>query len=124
MITAARIVAVLGPKFRVDPDTGDVEKQCSRCKRVYGDDESWWPADSDFYTRDAGNGPGRLHSWCRACNIEGRPGHGHPPGEVSEERREARRRFNIELGLSAGTYDNWRQPSKLSGGYNARFDRA
>lgn len=65
MVLAERIAERLGPRYRTgDPD---IEKQCTRCLRVYGPEESWWPADQEFFSPDNHNGPGRLHSWCHAC---------------------------------------------------------
>lgn len=69
MNTVASIVAMLGPNFRIDQD-GDIEKVCTRCRRLYGEEDAWWPACSQFFNRDPDNGRGQLHSWCRACQQE------------------------------------------------------
>lgn len=98
--TVARLVAVLGPqRFRIDAD-GDIEKLCSRCLRVYGPDEAWWPADPEFFTKDPDNGKAGLHSWCHACKQENRQ------DRLDRDRglgQEERRQFARRLGELAGT---------------------
>lgn len=74
----------LGPNYRLDED-GELEKVCVRCRRLYGEQDAWWPATREFFTRDADNGPGQLHSWCNACSAENRL-------EVAARRQEARER--------------------------------
>lgn len=149
---ATAILAVLGPKYRLDQD-GDIEKLCQRCRREFGEEDAWWPATLEYFPRDGGNGPGKLHSWCRACNAEvhqerrnrqARAAVVEAPPEgaadilfpwgpprptlTREERGQAaaeRRKFNIELGKASGAYDEWRRRnSKFSGGNSMRFNKA
>lgn len=68
-MNAYQIASALGPKFRVTPE-GDIEKHCSRCERLHGPEEAWWPATLEFFGPDRDNGPAKLHSWCRACHLE------------------------------------------------------
>jgi hypothetical protein len=51
---------------RVRQTDDGAEMQCSRCLE-------WWPADREFFNRDAGGLLG-LYSWCRACVYENRAG--------------------------------------------------
>lgn len=58
------------------------ERACARCGEL-------WPVTRDFfYVSD--RGPGRLHSWCRACQLESKQSP-KPPVPVPDV-------FRVQLG--------------------------